>query len=121
MFEKRKTAGRRWPFIIPRILKISRMPSTRKCEICGKELDPRGLPGHRRFVHGEKKARAEGETLSEEEELPTVQLLDAASEVTQEGNAITLREEVQVTDPGSKKELMKVLKNRLQTENAAET
>ena len=91
-----------------------------KCDICDEKLDPRGLPGHLRFVHGEEVANADDRSVPANKERSDAEFLDSVPEVTQEGNAIAFRNEIRVTDAEAKRELVEALKKRIQAQNTME-
>ncbi|WP_416840152.1 hypothetical protein [Haloferax sp. DFSO52] len=91
-----------------------------RCDICGETLDPRGLPGHLRFAHGEEVASTDGGSVPANRELTDAEVLDAVPEAMQEGNAITFRNEIRVTDAQAKRELVEALKERIRAQNTVE-
>jgi hypothetical protein len=99
------------------------MPETKQveCDQCGEQFDPRGLPGHKRMMHGGESGR-EAVTDGGQDAPVTVDAddldLDAeeveaavpGAQVTDD--AITFRsvQEIEVADPEMKAELLEELK-----------
>lgn len=91
-----------------------------RCNICGESFDPRGLPGHLRFAHGEQVATTDGGSVPTPQEMTDAEVLDAAPGVAQEGSVITFRNEIRVSDPQAKRELIEALKERIRAQNTME-
>lgn len=96
-----------------------------RCDECGAQMDPRGLPGHKRMKHGGGSGRVavpDGGSTPEEEGAVTVQKddLDVSEERIEEAvpaanvtdDAITFRsiQEIEVADEEMKRELLEELK-----------
>lgn len=96
------------------------MADQKTCKICGKNVDPRGLPGHLRFAHGVEKTNG-GDTSSPANREPSdAEVLEAVPEVGREGDAITFRNEIRVTDSEAKRQLIEALKDRIRRGNSIE-
>lgn len=91
-----------------------------RCNVCGESFDPRGLPGHLRFAHGEEVAATDGGAVPTNPEMTDAEVLDTASGVALEGGAITFRNEIRVSDPKAKQQLVEALKERIRAQNAME-
>ena len=91
------------------------MASKVNCDVCGKEVDSRGLPGHLRFAHQEETdSQNTGSSRTDES---TVYEIPGRED---ERSAIIFRSELHVTDATAKEELLKTLKNRILAQDEVE-
>lgn len=86
------------------------------CPECGEEVDPRGLNSH--MVHKHPNEGSEKPVQQNEVEVPETL---KESGVVEEGGAITFRDEIRVTDPVAKQELIEALKQRIRGNSAVES
>lgn len=85
------------------------------CPECGEEMDPRGLSSHMTHKHPDRAA----EKLVPSGETEAAESVGELEAVEREGGAITFRDEIRVTDPTAKRELIEALKDRIRGNSAA--
>jgi len=101
------------------------MPEKTRCEICGDELDPRGLEGHKRMKHGGSGSKRPVATDGGQEGMVSVEaddltyepeeVADEVAEAEVSEDIITFRtvSEIEVADEEMKEELLAELKKKI--------
>jgi hypothetical protein len=84
------------------------------CPECGEEVDPRGLSSHMTHKHPDREVEA---PVSAEPSVPKE--VEESAPIREENGAVVFRDEIRVTDPEAKRELVAALKDRIRGNSAA--